>query len=385
MKIVCAASVLYGAEAFGTLGETVVVPDGEISSAVLKDADALIVRSKTRVTPELLNGTSVQFVGTATAGFDHLDVDYLQAREIGWTEAGGCNANSVAEYVVAALLHLVEAHGLLVEDLTLGIVGVGNVGKAVLAKVEALGMRVLQNDPPRQCAENNPDLIELDAVLSDSDVVTLHTPLIDEGPFPTRHLANHRFFEQMQRGSLFINACRGEVTDSDALLTAMDSGVVRAAVLDVWEDEPTVRRDVLDRVDLGSAHIAGYSFEGKLNGTLMVYEDACQFFEMPSTFDASNHAPPPPAEPIVIDGRGRLAQDILHEAVRRAYDIRTDDQLLRESPDGDKGGAYFNGLRRGYRLRREFPCFRIQPVQLADDVQQTLMRLGFALHSPSGS
>ncbi len=159
----------------------------------------------------------------------------------------------------------------------------------------------------------------------------------------------------------------------------MDSGVARASVLDVWEDEPNVRRDLLDRVDLGSAHIAGYSFEGKLNGTLMVYEDACQFFEMTSTFDASSHAPAPPAEPIVLDGRGRLAQDILHEAVRRAYDIRTDDQLLRDGPGGAEGGATFNGLRRGYRLRREFPCFRIRPTELTEDVLQTLMRLGFAL------
>jgi erythronate-4-phosphate dehydrogenase len=211
-------------------------------------------------------------------------------------------------------------------------------------------------------------------------VVTLHTPLIDDGPFPTRHLADHRFFEYMQPGSLFINACRGEVVDSDALLTAMDAGIVRAAVLDVWENEPRVRRDVLDRVDLGSAHIAGYSFEGKLNGTLMVYEDACQFFELPSAFDASKHAPEPAADPIVVDGRGRLAQDILHQAVRRAYDIRTDDQLLRSSPAGVEGGAYFNGLRRGYRLRREFPCLLVQPRDVGYDVQQTLERLGFVLH-----
>ena len=379
MKIVCATSVLFGAEAFSTLGETIRVPDQAISRDVLAGVDALIIRSKTAVTPGLLEGTPVSFVGTATAGVDHLDLDYLDARGIAWAAAQGSNANSVAEYVVAAMLHMVRRHGLLLGNLSVGIVGVGHVGRKVAEKCRALGMGVLLNDPPRARQENDPAFVSLDTVLAEADFVTLHVPLTSTGPFPTRHLADHRFFESLRPGALLINSSRGEVLDSDALLMALDRGVLRGAVLDVWEDEPLFRMDVLDKVDLGTPHIAGYSFEGKLNGTLILYHEACGFFEQPRRFQPAPYLPPVPDEVLDLDTRGRLDQDVLWDAVRSAYDILEDDRMLREGAVRDPAmrGGYFTGLRKNYPVRREFPCTRLRLRSPSPGLAAQLEGLGF--------
>ena len=223
MKIVCASSVLHGEEAFSTLGRTVILPDQEISRSDVMDADALVIRSKTRVTRDLLEGTRVSFVGTATAGVDHMDLEWLEYHDIAWHAAAGCNANSVAEYITAALLCLVQRKRLLLKDLTLGVVGVGHVGSAVAEKARALGMNVLLNDPPRALAENHPpELLPLDRVLDEADVVTLHVPLTDTGPYATRRMGDCRLFERLQPGCIFLNASRGEVVDSDALMVALE-------------------------------------------------------------------------------------------------------------------------------------------------------------------
>ena len=382
MKIVCASSVLHGEEAFSTLGPTVVVPDHEMGPDHVNDADALVIRSKTRVGAELLKESRVSFVGTATAGVDHLDLDWLAGHGIATYAAAGCNANSVAEYITAALLCLVQRKALLLKDLTLGVVGVGHVGSAVAAKAEALGMRVLLNDPPRRLAEDNPpELLDLDEVLNESNVVTLHVPLTDTGPYATRHMADCRFFGKLRPGCLFLNACRGEVVDEDALMVALDGGLISASCLDVWENEPAISRDLLKRVDLGSAHIAGYSFEGKLNGTTMVYREACGFFETEPGWDPAPHLAGPPAPPFEVDARGRLDEDVLWEVVRSAYDIQEDDRLLREgaraAAAGD--GAYFRALRKGYRTRREFPTFNVRLLHAEPALTARLAALGFSV------
>lgn len=382
MNIVCASSVLLGAEAFGTLGDVSCIPDGQISRHDLREADALIVRSKTRVDPALLEGTPVQFVGSATAGMDHMDLRYLADAEIAWADAAGSNANSVAEYVAAAVLHLVDAHGLLIEDLTLGIVGVGHVGSAVREKALALGMKVLQNDPPRAAREDNPDLIPLPELLAASDIVTLHVPLVDDGPWPTRHLADYRFLTRLPPGALVINASRGDVLDSHALSAALESGQVLGAVLDVWEGEPVVPMELLRRVDLGTAHIAGYSYEGKLNGTLYVYRHLCRFLEVDPSFDARPFAPPLTTPPLRLDVRGRLTQDVLRAAVRGAYDILLDDAQLRDGAlagTESERGDHFNRLRRDYRCRREFPATLIRAAGLSAGWTEMLLRLGFGI------
>jgi erythronate-4-phosphate dehydrogenase len=274
---------------------------------------------------------------------------------------------------------MVRAHGLLLDDLTIGIIGVGSVGREVLKKCASMGMNVLLNDPPRAMSESDSSFIPLDPLLAEADIVTFHVPLEDRGKFATRHLADHRFFEKVQLGALFVNASRGEVVDSDALLAALDSGTVRAAVLDVWEHEPSIRLDVLDRVDLGTAHIAGHSHEGKLNGTLMLYEEACRFFEMPRTFNPAHHVPDLECPGIDLDARGCLDQDLLWNAVRIAYDIEEDNRQLREGavPDDRARGGYFSGLRRNYGVRREFPAFEVGLRHGSGKQREKLKGLGF--------
>jgi len=393
MKTVVAETVLFGAEAFSTLGEVLTLPDREINSFHLRDANALIVRSKTKVTAELLENTPVRFVGTATAGFDHFDTAWLERHEIGWCAAPGCNANSVSEYVMAALLELHHRTGLRLEGATLGIVGAGQVGSRVAAKAEALGMRVLLNDPPlAEQQAREPDfrcLLDparyggfqpLETVLQESDIVTLHVPLTDEKPWPTRRLADHRFFAVLKPGAVFINAARGKVLAPEALCCALDCGTVSHAVLDVWPQEPAFDPALLERVTLGTPHIAGYSFEGSLNGTTACYRAAARFFEQTLCWDPDEFKQPVP--PIPLDPRGRESGEILHQAVAQAYSIADDDQALRETarlPDDERGAA-FDRLRKTYYRRPEFFNFRIEPqFPLAPETAARLASLGFQL------
>jgi erythronate-4-phosphate dehydrogenase len=282
---------------------------------------------------------------------------------------------------MAALLMLVERHGMLVPDLTLGVIGVGQVGSRVVEKAAALGMKVLQNDPPRRLQEGLPELLDLDQVLMESDVITLHVPLIRDGPFRTEHLADHRFFEQLAGGVLFINTSRGEVVDSDALRTALGRGWVLAAALDVWEGEPDLSLDLLEHVEIATPHIAGYSFEGKLSGSTMVYEDVCRFFEVECRRDYASLYPPWEEPCLRLDERGRLAQDVIHQAVQRAYAILDDDERLRAGirRDADARQSLFRRLRRDYPVRREFGAWKIDSSPLTETLARALAGLGFQL------
>ncbi len=379
MKIVCAASVLLGREAFSTLGETIVLPDRAITSEHLRDADALVVRSKTDVNAELLDGTRVSFVGTATAGFDHFDTDYLDQAEIAWYAAAGCNANSVAEYVVAALLCLGRRHDLTLAGRTLGVIGVGQVGGRVVRKAEALGLRVFQNDPPRALAEGDSIFQPLETVLAEADILTLHVPLTDGGPFATRGMGNCRFFGRCQPGMLLLNSSRGEVIESDSLMFALEHETISRVVLDVWENEPNIRQDLLARADLATPHIAGYSFEGRLNGTLQVYRELCHFLEVEPTWEPAASALPP-GSVITFDASGLEPEEVLWRAVRAAYDIEADDRVLRIGAVAEVG-ARFETLRKTYGVRREFSAATVRIAGLTSDVRQTLEALGFCLDS----
>ena len=379
MKTVCAGSVLFGREAFATLGEVVVVPDREIGPATVRDADALIIRSKTEVNRALLEGSRVGFVGTATAGFDHLDTDYLQAADVAWTAAGGCNANSVAEYIVAALCLLARRHSLRLAGLTLGVIGCGQVGRRVVEKAQRLGMRVLQNDPPLALQTADPVFRPLGEILPQCDGVTLHVPLTDKGPFPTAHMVNCRFLGKLKPGALFCNAARGAVLDTASLRLALEKKAVAHAVLDVWENEPVISRELLAAADLGTSHIAGYSFEGLLNGTVQVYREACHFFETQPRW-----APPPavaqPARPVLeFDAAGLTTEEALGRIIPAAYDITADDRALRAGAHLDDAGwgRYFDQLRENYPTRREFAARSVRLKNAAPALLDQLRGLGY--------
>ncbi|WP_372846404.1 4-phosphoerythronate dehydrogenase [Pontiella sp.] len=382
MKIVCAETVLLGHEAFSLAGKTEVVPDREITHDHLLDADALIIRSKTKANAELLQGTPVKFVGTATAGTDHIDDAWLEKRGIYHCSAPGCNANSVSEYLVAALLTLARRHGFDLEGKTLGVIGCGNVGSRVVGKCHALGMNVLRNDPPLAAVMTDPDFVSLDSMLPACDIVTLHVPLVKHKPWPTERMADYTFFEQLKPGALFVNAARGSVCDYDALLHARAGGAVSRMVLDVWSPEPALRPDVLEMADLASPHIAGHSYEGKLNGTVACYDELCNFFEIRKEWNVAASLPAPDVPRIETDCAHRDDEEVLHDIVRQVYDIETDDRLIREAADErceiDRA-RNFDALRKNYRTRREFHNTELVLRNASETLRRKAAALGFKI------
>lgn len=381
MKIVADQNIPYAREAFGLLGDVVTVPGRSIASETVRDADLLIVRSITRVNEALLDGSRVRFVGTCTIGEDHIDKAYLAARGIGFSSAPGCNANSVAEYIVAALLALAERHAFALEGKSLGIVGVGNVGGRVLRKAEALGLRCVLNDPPLFEQTGDLKYRPIEEIL-DCDIVTLHVPLEKGGAHPTWHLADEQFLRGMKTGALFINTARGAVCDNHALKAALENGHLRGAVLDVWEGEPQVDIELLETVDIGTPHIAGYSFDGKVNGTVQVYEAACRFLGAQPAWDPASLLPEPDVPELTVYSD---EPDALPRAVRAVYDIMCDDAAMRDLlgiPDATQG-AYFDRLRKQYWRRREFQNTRVTVTPPDSRLEQRLAGIGFRTAQPA--
>ncbi len=261
MKIIADENIPFVAECFSSIGEVEVVPGREITPGVVADADVLLVRSITPVSADLLAPSKVRFVGTATIGFDHIDIEYLSQNKIGFASAPGSNANSAAEYVIAAMLNIGKRHSIDLEGKSIGIIGVGNVGGRVAKKASALGMKLLLNDPPLHRQTGAPKYLSIEK-LFDCDFVTLHTPLTFEGEDKTFHLADDKFFKSLKKGCIFINASRGGVVDSSALKAAIEESRLNATVLDVWENEPDIDVELLEMVDIGTPHIAGYSLDG---------------------------------------------------------------------------------------------------------------------------
>ena len=347
----------------------------------MRDAEALVIRSKTDVDAALLAGSSVRFVGTATAGFDHLDTAYLESAGVAWYAAAGCNANSVAEYMVTALSLLADRHGQPLAGQTLGVIGCGQVGGRVAKKAQLLGMRVLQNDPPLALRIGDAAYRPLDEILPQCDLVTLHVPLTDRGPFPTAHLVDDRFFGRLKPGAIFCNAARGEVMDTASVQRALERHIVSRAVLDVWEHEPVISRGLLAAAELGTPHIAGYSLEGLLNGTVQVYREACHFFKVTPRWAPPAALTHPTLPSLDFDAAGLNPAAALARVLPAAYDITADDRALRAGASLDEAawGRHFDHLRKHYPERREFATRTVR-VQHADPALRAQLRgLGFRL------
>ncbi len=379
MKIICSTNMPFAQEAFGRLGEVAIMPPSAITRETVRDADLLCIRSTTRVDRALLDGSRVRFVGTATIGTDHMDTGYMEEAGIEWRAAAGCNANSVSEYITAALLCLACRNDLRLADKTIGVIGIGHVGKLVVKKAKALGMRVLQNDPPRRDAEGDPAFLPLDAVLAESDIITLHVPLTKSGRYPTLHLADSRFFRRLKPGSIFINAARGAATDSDALIEAMQRNIVAHSILDTWAGEPAFRNDVLEQVAIGTPHIAGHSFEGKVMGTAMIFQEACCFLGVRSDWSPDSLLPEPAVPQIELDAAERNEEAVLHEIVRRIYDIEADDMRMREVAvaDVEQRSRNFEQLRQEYPVRREFRFTTVNLLNAGERLREKAAGLDF--------
>ena len=378
IKIIADANIPFVAECFSSIGEVTVVGGREITSGVVTDADVLLVRSITPVGAELLDGSRVRFVATATIGFDHIDVDYLRRNNIGFASAPGSNANSAAEYVIAGLLEIGQKYDLDLEGKSIGIIGVGNVGGRVAKKCAALGMRLFLNDPPLQRQTGDAKYLPLKE-LFDCDFITLHTPLTFEGPDKTFHLADENFFKSLREKCVFVNASRGGVVDSGALKKAIRSNRTKAVVLDVWEGEPNIDMELLEMVDIGTPHIAGYSLDGKIAGLIMIYNSVCEHFAIEPKFEAEDFLPEPDVPELKVNPDIGKEQQALFDAVRRIYRIDRDDARLRLILDepADKRGSYFDSLRKNYPQRREFKNTRIVSDSSCKAVAAKLKGIGF--------
>jgi erythronate-4-phosphate dehydrogenase len=355
LRIVADENIPYAREAYGTLGDVRLLHGRRIAGGDLASADALFVRSITRVDARLLEGTPVRFVATATAGVDHVCEPDLQRLGIAFYAALGCNANAVAEYMAAAWLTVARRTGTTLSGRRVGVVGVGHVGSLVVEKARALGMTPVLNDPPKARETGRTDFRPLDELL-ECDILTCHTPLTDDGPDATLGLIGEPVLSRLKRGAWLCNAGRGGVVDEPALARARDGRRLGAVVLDVWEGEPAVDTGLVARVDLATAHIAGYSLEGKLNGTAMTYEAACRFFGVAPSWDAAAAAPPPDVPRIDVDASRRDDEDVLHEVVTAVYPILRDDAALRRAAAAGQSsvGPAFDELRKTYPTRREF-------------------------------
>jgi len=375
MKIVADDKIPFLKGALEPFAEVVYMPGKQISKADLIDSDALLIRTRTKCTESLLEGTKIRFIGTATIGFDHIDTNYCESRRITWTNAPGCNSSSVQQYIAAALLKISSSDNFNLKDKTLGIIGVGNVGSKVEKLARAIGMNVLLNDPPRARVEGSKNFHSLDTVLSDSDIVTIHVPLNLMGEDYTYHLFNEELFSKLRQGAWFINSSRGEVADTQSLKQVLHEGIVKNAVIDVWENEPDIDRDLMQLALIATPHIAGYSTDGKANGTAMVVNSLGKFFSLPFNKWYPGNVPSPVSPYMSIDCIGKSGEEILREAVKNTYNIDDDNLKLRNSPSD------FEKLRGDYPLRREFSSFQVDLKGGSEEVKQILSSIGFKIKS----
>lgn len=349
---------------FGAFASIQRVAGRTLDHSQLQGVDLLLVRSVTRVDAALLRGSAVKFVGTATSGFDHIDRDYLAQHNIGFAHAPGSNANSVVEYVLAAIAAVEDKLERLLAGGSIGIIGYGVIGKAVAARFDALGIRCRIYDP--WLAQHTiPYPAGLDDVLR-CDVVTVHAQLTNAQPWPSFHLLGRRELERLQRGSLLINASRGSVIDNFALLDYLDAVPDQPVVLDVWEGEPAVNAALLDKVTLGTAHIAGYSLDGKLQATRMLRDASAGYLGLPPVSPTSGGQAPAPIQlPANLVGAG-----LLRYLLQNRYDIVEDDSLLREAVAAEvqtpPAGAGFDRLRKTYRERRELAGSAVNAMALPE-------------------
>ena len=372
MKIVCDNKIPFIRGVFEPWAEVVYLPGAETTPAVVRDADAVVTRTRTRCDAALLAGSSVRVVASATIGYDHIDTAWCEAHGILWRNAPGCNSSSVKQYIAAVLCTLARRHGLRLDALTLGVVGVGNVGSKVAEAAALLGMRVLLCDPPRDRAEGVEGFVDLDTLVAQSDIVTLHVPLSREGEDATWHLFDASRLAAMRPDQFLINSSRGPVVDGAALRAALQAKALRGAVLDVWEGEPEPDRALMALLDIATPHIAGYSADGKANGTRMSVRTVAAVLGLPLA-DWRPADIPAPAQPLEfsLDASGKSRQEVLSEAILHTYDILADDRALRAHPER------FEQLRGDYPVRREPTAFTLRLQGGDPALADALAALGF--------
>jgi len=374
MKIIADNKIPFLRGALEPYAEVIYLPGKETTAEVVRDADALITRTRTACNASLLAGSSVKVIATATIGFDHIDTAWCEANGIIWRNAPGCNSWSVKQYVTALLLALARKRGLSLEGMTLGVVGVGNVGSKVAEAASILGMKVLLNDPPRERKEGHEGFVSLDELIGQSDIITLHVPLQKEGQDATWHLFDAERLAGMRSSQILINSSRGPVVDNKALKAALKAKGLKAACLDVWEGEPDLDPELVGLLDFSTPHIAGYSADGKANGTTASVRTVAEVLGLPlADWKASGIPAPVQSLEFELDADKKSMQDVLTEAVLHTYDISADSEALR----ADLGA--FERLRGDYPIRREFTSFTVKLRGGSPQMAAKLTELGFRL------
>ncbi len=373
MKIIIDDKIPYIKGALEPFAEVVYLPGSKTTPEIVKDADAVITRTRTMCNRSLLEGSSVKFIATATIGYDHIDTEYCKQVGIQWTNAPGCNAESVNQYITSALFSWSMRKRTDLAGKTIGIVGVGEVGSRVAKTCEILGMNVLLNDPPRERNEGSEKFVSLETMQKEADIITFHVPLNMTGEDSTFHLVNKKLLLNLPKTPLLINSCRGEVVDSDAVCSAIKSSNISGYIADCWENEPDIDTELLKACVFGTPHIAGYSKDGKANGTKMSIQAISRFFNLGIANWEPMEIESPQNPEFEIDGNQRREYSIMAEAILSTYDIETDDEALRENP------KRFEKLRGDYPVRREFGSHTIIAKNVDPKTLEKLRNLGFKI------
>ena len=339
MKLLIDDAVWGSNQIFSEFGEVFTLPGREIRSESLKDFDALIVRSRTRVDEKLLRDANIKFVGSTVAGLDHIDKNYLEDNAITLSSAQGCNANAVSEYVISAIANLSKDYGFKLSNKTLGIIGVGNVGRRLEVKAKQLGMKTLLNDPPREALEGSDNFTSLESALS-ADIVTFHTPLTYSGPHPTYKLLDSHNFKHINNDAIVINAARGGIINE----TVWEKTQTKANIIDCWENEPNINLNLQKSAYWATPHIAGHSIDAKFMGSFMIYKDLCKYIKKPLN-DNIEHLINPELKII--------RENNLHETLNSIYSFHADDKAIQDISN-------FENYRRNYPERYEWRHFKTQ-------------------------
>ena len=375
MKIVVDNKIPYIRGVFEPVARVCYCSGAEITPGLVKDADALVIRTRTKCDKALLHGSAVRFIATASIGHDHIDKSYCQSHSILWQNAPGCNANSVQQYVAAALVKLAKTMNFLLSQKTLGVIGVGHTGSKVARMAERLGMRVLLNDPPRERIEGNRQFVSLAEIQKRADIISLHVPLSQTGIDKTYGLINTDFIARCQKKIGLINTSRGPVLDSNAIQHALRRNHFSAAVLDVWENEPHIDRRLMDLCLIATPHIAGYAYDGKLAGTRASVRGVSRFFHLGLDAWEGQPLPEPPGIMISLGVPNGTEEHVLYQAIEATYDIMEDDTRLRKSPET------FEEQRENYPSRREIAAFSIRIPHAELSLKRRFEQLGFTVHS----
>jgi erythronate-4-phosphate dehydrogenase len=368
MEIIADKNIPYLRGIAEYFGDVRYIAGADFTKENVKEADILIVRTVARLDESVLSETNIKLICSATIGYDHIDTAYCDAHGIAWRNAPGCNSGSVQQYIVSSLLLLAMQKGFTLKDKTIGIVGVGNVGKKVARACEILGMKVLLNDPPRQDMEGGSEFVDLETIKKEADIITFHTPLFKEGKYKTYHLADKDFFSSLGKDPIIINSARGGIIDTRAIKYAISNSLISGAVIDCWENEPDIDLEYMNMVDIATPHIAGYSADGKANASRMSLNSIAELYNMDASPIGLIKVPEPENPIIYMD---KYDSNRIVRAILETYNPIGDFRRLRDTP------GRFKDLRNEYPLRREYPAYTIKNA-LPEEVI-TLQSLGFNL------